>query len=51
VWALLLDRIEIAKHFWLLGSYQMANALFACMMFKRMSIKLPQSRLLRKQAE
>lgn len=43
IWAVLLNRIDIAKIFWQFGKYQMANALYCSILLKNMSTSLPQS--------
>lgn len=36
-WAILHNRIEIAKIFWRVGRYQIINALFACVLLRKMA--------------
>lgn len=40
VWALLLNRIELAKLFWRIGEFQTTTALFASILLKNMAPKL-----------
>ncbi|CAF1130654.1 unnamed protein product, partial [Brachionus calyciflorus] len=40
IWALVFKRIDIAKIFWRIGEYQMANALIAATLYENLSLKL-----------
>lgn len=40
LWALFLNRIEIAMIFWQIGEHQICSALFACNLLKSMSYRL-----------
>lgn len=37
IWSLLLNRIELAKYFWRIGSFQTAGALIASILYKNMA--------------
>jgi hypothetical protein len=41
VWALLYNRLELAKIFWKTGEFQTVTALFASTLLKKMAVRLP----------